>query len=64
MGFTEANFENSVVELFETLGYDHVYGPDNERDLHNPFIEEQLRSSLETINPTVPKVAIDRKSVV
>ena len=31
--FTEANYENSVIELFRNdLGYEYVYGPDIERD--------------------------------
>lgn len=59
IGFTEANYENSIVELFETLGYDHLYGPDVERKPTTILLEEQLRSSLETINPNLPKAAID-----
>ena len=30
--YTEADYENSVIELFENMGYTHVYGPDIERD--------------------------------
>ncbi len=26
--FNEANYENSIIELFENMGYTHVYGPD------------------------------------
>ena len=26
--YTEADYENSVIELFENMGYQHVYGPD------------------------------------
>lgn len=34
--FTEANYENSVIELFRNdLGYEYVYGPDIERDFYN-----------------------------
>ena len=30
--FTEANYENSVIELFRNdLGYEYVYGPDISR---------------------------------
>lgn len=57
--FNEASFENSIIELFENLGYTHVYGPDIERDLRNPLMEEQLCSSLETINPNLSKTAIE-----
>ena len=28
MPFTEANFENAIIELFrDELGYDYLYGP-------------------------------------
>lgn len=57
--FNEASFENSIIELFENLGYTHVYGPNVERDWRCPLMEEQLRSSLETINPNLPRIAFD-----
>lgn len=58
-GFDESSYENSIVELLENLGYRHLYGPDVKRDTRNPLYEEQLRSSLESINPKLPAVAID-----
>lgn len=58
-GFNESSYENSIVELLENLGYTHLYGPDVKRDTRNPLYEEQLRSSLESINPKLPAVAID-----
>lgn len=57
--FTEANFERSIIELFENLGYTHLYGPDVNRDTSNPLLEEQLMSSLESINPKLPSKAIE-----
>lgn len=53
MVFTEEDFENSIIQLFHNLGYSHLYGPDIERDYHNPLYEDQLRLSLSTINPTL-----------
>ena len=45
--YTEANYENSVIELFRNdLGYEYVYGPDIERDFYNPLYEEVLLDSL------------------
>lgn len=58
-GFNESSYENSIVELLESLGYTHLYGPDVKRDTRNPLYEEQLRSSLESINPKLPAIAID-----
>lgn len=58
-GFGESSYENSIVELLENLGYTHLYGPDVKRDTQQPLYEEQLRSSVEAINPELPSVAID-----
>ena len=57
--FKEANYENSIIELFEGMGYTHVYGPDVERDFHEPLMLDQLRSALQTINSSLPDVAIE-----
>ena len=57
-GFTEADYENSVVELFKNLGYSYVYGPDLERDYKNPLYEDVLVESLNRLNPTLPDAAI------
>ena len=32
MHFTEDMFEQAVIELFENMGYTHIYAPDMERD--------------------------------
>ena len=38
MPYTEANYENDVVSLFQNdLDYTHLYGPDVERDYHSPL---------------------------
>ena len=57
--FNEAVFENSIIELLEKLGYKHIYGPDMERDIHDPLMKDELRNSLEMINPKLPSAAID-----
>lgn len=36
--YTEADYENSIIELFEGMGYTHVYGPDVEWDFHSLFM--------------------------
>ena len=35
--YTEADYENSIIELFQNMGYRHVYGPDVERDFYSPL---------------------------
>lgn len=58
-GLTEAAYENSVIELFQHLGYTHVYGPDIEnRDFNSPLYLDILEDSICRINPNVPKSAI------
>ncbi len=57
--FNEASYESSIIELFESMDYTHVYGPDYVRDEHSFLMEDQLRSSLEIINPFLPAAAID-----
>lgn len=60
MPFTEANFENAIIELLrDHLGYEYLYGPDVVRDYTQPLHLEQLRASLHDINPLLPQTAID-----
>lgn len=58
-GLTETAYENSVIELFQHMGYTHVYGPDVEnRDFNSPLYLDILEDSICRINPNVPKSAI------
>ncbi len=57
--FNEESYENAVLYLLETLGYEHIYGPEVERDYRVPFYEAQLAHSLTLVNPTKPAVAIE-----
>lgn len=55
----EEAYENSVIELFEGMGYRHVYGPDVEtRDFTSPLYEDELIDALHRLNPKLPEVAI------
>ncbi|MCH5257945.1 MAG: type I restriction endonuclease subunit R, partial [Lachnospiraceae bacterium] len=56
--YTEADYENSVIELFEGMGYSHVYGPDIERDFHSPLYDEILEDYIVRLNPELPEDAI------
>ena len=57
--FTEASYENSIIELFQGMGYNHIYGPDVERDYTSPLYEEVLVDSLYRINPKLCEDAIN-----
>ena len=57
---SEEAYENSIIELFEELGYTHVYGPDVEtRDFTSPLYGAVLTNSLHQINPNLPDEAIN-----
>ena len=57
---SEEAYENSVIELFQSMGYAHVYGPDIEnRDFSSPLYDEVLVDALYKINPKLPVSAIN-----
>ncbi len=57
--YTEADYENSVIELFKNhLGYEYIYAPDIERDFFSPLYDEILEDSLRRINKGLPSDAI------
>ena len=47
----EANYENTLIALFQELGYAYECGYDVERDYRNPYYEEDLRNALQRQNP-------------
>ena len=57
--FTEDTYERAIIELFENMGYDHLYAPDFDRDYTSPFLDTILRDSLVRINRGLPVEAID-----
>lgn len=59
MPFTEDNYEHALIEIFQNLGYEYLYGPDVERDYRTPFYEAQLRQSIVDVNPNAPLAAIE-----
>lgn len=56
--YTEADYENSIIELFEEMSYNHVYGPDIERDFHSPLYDEIVEDYIGRLNPQLPEDAI------
>lgn len=60
MPFTESNYENAVLNLFtDVLGYSCAYGPDIDRDYHNPLYEDLLLPALQRFNPGLPTEALN-----
>lgn len=58
MHFTEDMFEQAVIELFEHMGYTHIYAPDMERDYSSPLLDSVLMDSLVKLNKGLPLDAI------
>ena len=56
--YTEATYENSIIELFQTMGYDYVYGPDVTRDYKSPLYDEVVETSIRALNPGLSEAAI------
>lgn len=56
--YKEADYENTIIELFQSMGYQHVYGPDIDRDYQSPLYETDLEDSIRRINPDMPENAI------
>lgn len=57
--YTEQSYEHSVIELFQHMGYTHVYGPDVDNcDFYSPLYLDILEDSIFRINPNAPKPAI------
>lgn len=60
MPFTESNYENAVLQLFqESLGYTHLYAPDLDRDYTSPLLDSILFDSLKRLNKDLPADALN-----
>ena len=58
--FTEDTFEQAIIELFENMGYTHIYAPDmNRTDYSRPLLDDVLRDCLVRLNRNLPVTAID-----
>ena len=58
MAYTESDYEKAIIQLFEEIGYTHVYAPDIDRDYKNPLYMDKLTEALYRLNPTLPDDAI------
>lgn len=56
--FTEADYENSIIELFQNMGYQHIYGPEVERDFTSPLYNDVLLEDIHRLNSSLPEDAI------
>lgn len=59
LNFKEDSYENTLISLFQNLGYIHECGYDIERDYRNPLYEEYLQSCLARINKGLSAHGLD-----
>ena len=58
--YNEEAYEHALIELFrDTLGYDHIYGPDIDRNFNSPLYDTVLEDSIRRINPKAAPSAIN-----
>lgn len=57
--YNEEAYENALIELFQNMGWEHVYGPDIDRDIRSPLYESVLEESVRRLNPSAVPAAID-----
>ena len=64
---TESAIEDLAIELFKSLGYQHLYGPDSAPEGKHPerssfedvILVNRLRDAVKKINPHVPQQALE-----
>ena len=57
--YNEEAYENALIELFQNMEWEHVYGPDIERDWHSPLYDSVLEDSIRRLNPKAAPATID-----
>lgn len=57
--YNEEAYENALIELFLNMGWEHVHGPEVERDWHSPLYDSVLEDSIRRLNPKADPSAID-----
>ena len=40
--FSEDSYEQALISLYKELGYEYLYGPEIERDLKEPLLEDKV----------------------
>ena len=56
---SEASYENTLIALFQDLGYQYECGYDVERDYRNPYYDSDLREALRRQNPMLSEEVLN-----
>ena len=57
--FTEEQYENALIQLFQEMGYQYECGYDVERNFREPCYADDLRKALRKLNPSLSEEVID-----
>ena len=57
--FTENDYEQALIGLFQELGYSYECGYDVERDYREPYYAADLRRGLRRMNPQLPEEVLE-----
>ena len=60
MHFTEDMFEQAVIELFENMGYTHIYAP----DIDHPFVANLEATTVVMIADILYKISSGQRSMI
>jgi type I restriction enzyme, R subunit len=60
MQFTEDTLEKAIIEQFEALEYEHLYGPDIERDYSEVILKDYFLESVTRINKGITEDIIEQ----
>ena len=57
--FNEDGAEKSIIEIFQILGYEYIFGPEFERNYEAVILEDEFRSAVASLNPKSSSSAVD-----
>lgn len=57
--FTEEQYENALIQLFQEMGYQYECGYDVERNFREPCYADDVRKALRKLNPSLSEEVID-----
>lgn len=58
MPFTENDYELSLIELFQRLGYNYIPGMETDHDYSSPLFVVEFETAIKRINEKLPQAAI------
>ncbi len=57
--YNENSYENAVIEVLRSTGWEYMYGPDIERDYSDPTLPDVFEHQVRQLNKGVPEEAVN-----